>query len=710
MSTCTQQSSPSSSWLRRTSNGGLRASKASRSVLATIEEGGMMSQNQALGARACFSKPPSSPAALPTPISPMRTARAPFELPDIPVSTYSLAGPGSPWRSLIMPVRVSDLAEPSPTGSRHTTQTLPDDVDDESESDDEARDSTGAFGFRAAPLYESELSPRLGANTELPSSPTSSRRTTGTDESHVQIVTARPFRVHTAKARSHSIEQIRGLQLLSPPPESPSHASSEPRSAPAPLRFFRRSPTPSFPPTPPASAPLPPVNSGHSSAPGTPNSASSPAVSPFRSITPLVVSSYSGSEPGSSSSSSSASPCTPLSASTPRRRVACPGAIVKDFGALLEHIHEDDNESQCSVTSFGSGLRSSRSVSIGSIAPLGPDSAVVSLPPPPRPRNKALIRPAPSHSYSPSTPVPQANSNLSRPAIRIQSSASSNSATSVSVPSSNSLSRLPTSEQGLARAPTLAPAPHGRDFSGHRTRQSSLHSSLHSLPLTPSAVPLPASSATSNFPQSPCSSAFSSPYPSVPPSPRTPSYRSTFLPSCRSGSFDSGTFKDLPRPSDSTERPPRSSSLTGFSIPFNDLNLLRSQRASGISFSSNVSGFSARDATEAESIPIGLHEAGQLDFGLAPLSPRSSLLRDVGVEVDVQLPRQSEDCTDESESCTEEELKNESKSEKEGNIGSGLRERAKSLSAALPHLNITSLNKVRCRVSAEFETETWKQG
>lgn len=132
--------------------------------------------------------------------------------------------------------------------------------------------------------------------------------------------------------------------------------------------------------------------------------------------------------------------------------------------------------------------------------------------------------------------------------------------------------------------------------------------------------------------------------------------------------------------------------MTGLSIPFNDLNLLRSQRTSGISFTSNASGCSAKSATEAETIPIGLHGADQVDFGvdfgLAPLSPRSSL---VGVEVDVQLPRQSEDCSDESESCTEEELK--TKPEKD-NVGPGFRERAKSLSAALPHLNIASLNKV----------------
>jgi hypothetical protein len=309
---------------------------------------------------------------------------------------------------------------------------------------------------------------------------------------------------------------------------------------------------------------------------------------------------------------------------------------------------------------------------------LGSDSGILSLPPPPRPRNRALIRPAPH----PPTPLPYANSNLSR----LPHSSASIDFTAPTIP----LLHQQTAEQAFIATPTLAPAPHTREFS---VRQSSLHCSLHSLPLTPAAIPLPPSSAVKGFPQSPRSSNPSTPHTSSPPSPRSP-YRTSFLPSCKS-TID--TLKDecgTPRRSECTER----NRSSGFSIPFNDFNFPRCyQRASGISFTSSVSGFSARSATEAECIPISLHDASarptQLDFGLAPLSPRSSLLRDAGVEVDVQLPPvECEDGTD-TESCVTEDSKHEPKSPKEG-IGAAFRGRARSLSAALPHLNISSLNKV----------------
>ncbi|KAG9092302.1 hypothetical protein FRC07_011691, partial [Ceratobasidium sp. 392] len=100
-------------------------------------------------------------------------------------------------------------------------QTVPDDVD----SDDSAS-GIGLF------IQRRPRSAGADVRSEEPVSPTSWRTGSGSSRhrsshsiedsaSRVQIATARPFRIHTAKARSHSITAIKGLQLLSP--ESPPH-------------------------------------------------------------------------------------------------------------------------------------------------------------------------------------------------------------------------------------------------------------------------------------------------------------------------------------------------------------------------------------------------------------------------------------------------------------------------------------------------------
>jgi hypothetical protein len=330
----TSPASPSRSWLRTTPTGlrihkGSRSvfSKGSQSMLTTIGE--EAASGQAPGARAvavsCFSGGTFG----------RRSATAPacMAAPDDPRGCYP--GPYSPVSPARPPLRVPVVSSRPGTTPRQTTQTLPADVDGDSDGDNSDGDGVGVFGFRAVPLG----GPRPTADTEPPlASPTSSRHTAGTDESHVQIATARPFRIHTAKARSHSIDQIKGLQLLSP--ESPSHAFSH---RPPPLHPSRAPPTPEL-------SPRPFRELGN---PGTPQS-----LALLRSVSPLVVcASPSSSGPSSAqSSTSSASPSTPSSASVPRRRI--PTAIVKDIGALLEQIHEDESESHCSAGSSGSGLRS----------------------------------------------------------------------------------------------------------------------------------------------------------------------------------------------------------------------------------------------------------------------------------------------------------------------------------------------------------------
>ncbi|KAG8735023.1 hypothetical protein FRC10_011079, partial [Ceratobasidium sp. 414] len=625
MSIPTSPTTPSRpSWLRVTPSG-LRANKTSRSVLATIDEAALAVAPRARATvPACFSGTFATPARM--------AARAGD---DGRYAAYT--APYTP----ISPLRPASC--PSPTTPRQTSQVLPDDVD----SDDSAN-GVGVFGFRAVPRDEPASAPGRIADSALPSLPTSSRHTVSTGESGVQIVTARPFRIHTARARSHSIEAIKGLQLLSP--ESPSHSFSHPR--PPPLDLSRAPLTPG-----PSPRPYHPLRSLCSpSTPGTPASAS-PLLPPLRSISPLVVPTSPSPAPSPSSAPSvppSPSPSTPVSALPPRRRIPGPSAIVKDFAALLEHIHEGEIESHCSAGISGSGLRTASSASVPAHRS---GLAIVSLPPPPRPRNRALVRPAPHPFANPSVSLPLGNSNLAGPSL-------------------NFTPRTPaSSEHAFGSPPALAPAPHSRNFSARRQSGSG------PVPLTPAAISLPPSSTTYRFPQSPHSSFLNTPHVSRPSSPRSPTCQSSFLPSCKS-TIDSVAIKDRPRHSDSTDFVHHVSPLS-----FSEFNLPYSpQRASGFSFSSGLSGLSARSATEAESIPIDLHGwPAHLDFGLAPLSPRSSLLREVGVEVDVHLPEP--ECGDESDECssyaTTEEGSKDDKSVKT------FRERARSLGAA-----VSSLNKV----------------
>ncbi|KAG9096877.1 hypothetical protein FS749_007533 [Ceratobasidium sp. UAMH 11750] len=609
-----------SSWLRTTPNG-LRANKTSRSVLATINE----SQTAALAvapggqARATLSACFTSTFG--------RSCATPVDCMAAPACDDGLDAAYSP---------LSPASRSSLTIRRQTSQVLPDDVDSED------NDDVGVFGFRAVPRDEPVSAPGRIADGARPSSPPSSRHTPA-DDSQAQIVTARPFRIHTARARSHSIEVIRGMQLLSP--ESPSHPFSHPYCPPFELASAPLTPSPS--PRPCHSRRYSP------SAPGTPRLSASPLLPPLRPVSPLLVSTSSSPAP---SASPSPSPRTPASAPPTRRRIPRASAIAKDYAALLEHIHEDENESQ---GTSGLGSRTTRSASVPSVP------AQRSLPPPPRPRNRALVRPAPHPFASPSVCLPPDNPNLSRLASL------SPSFTPRSTPVS-ALRRI-SSEQALGPPPALAPAPHLHHFIAQPRTDS--------VPPTPTATPLSPSSAY-RFPQSPHSSFPSTPHASRPSSPRSPTYRSSFLPSCGS-TRDSVTIKDRSRV-DSIDFSHRASSLS-----FGDFNLPYSpQRASGFSFWSTASG---RSATEAESIPIDLHDRpAHIEFGLVPLSPRSSLLREVGVEVDVQLPEPGcGDETDESGSCaTTEEGSKDDKSAK------SFCERARSLSAALPSLNVSSLSKV----------------
>ncbi|KAG9109427.1 hypothetical protein FRC07_008326, partial [Ceratobasidium sp. 392] len=324
------------------------------------------------------------------------------------------------------------------------------------------------------------------------------------------------------------------------------------------------------------------------------------------------------------------------------RRVPGPSAIVKDFAALLEHIHEDESESHSSGSS-----RTTRSASIPTFIQRA-DSTIVSLPPPPRPRNRALVRPAPHPFANPSVAV---NSNPSRPRT------------------------APIQRHPFNTTPTLAPAPHTRNFSAR----------AGSIPLSPAAVPLPASSTSNRFPQTPRSSFFCTPQTSGPPSPKSPACRSTFLPSCKS-TIESATVKDVRSTrTDSIDLAFRASTYSDFNLPWCSYD----QRASGISFASTTA-----SATEAESIPIGLFDQPTpIDYiGLAPLSPTSSLLREAGVQVDVLLPSPEEECEDGTdESFTTEDG---SKHDHKSSVKESFRERARSLSAALPTLNVSSLSKV----------------
>ncbi|QRV97635.1 hypothetical protein RhiJN_25654 [Ceratobasidium sp. AG-Ba] len=508
MSTDMSPASPShSSWLRTTSTG-LRANKSSRSVLATIGEEQLAPAARATSVSACFK-----------------------------------AGTFGRRRAAMLH---NDAPVPAPAPKEEVVERVR-----EVKSRKEGRES----------------------DVELPSSPTSSRSRSTVQSSHSTIGSSRvhiatAIRVHTARARSHSIDEIR--QLLSP--ESPSRSHSLRRPSPLDLSRAPSDSLPSAVPYQPASA-----------------SSAGPSSAGPRSINP------------STPSTSYSLPPTPTSAPPARRR----GAIVKDYAALLEHIHEDETESTESA-----GSRTSRNATL---AHHRSDSATVSLPPPPRPRNRALVRPVPHPFANPSV------SNPSRLADH--------------TPRAQPLLRPPS-----AFTPRLSPS---------------------CLP-SPAAIPLPLSSTLGQFPPSPESSFPSTPRTSNPPS---PCYRSSFLPSCKS-TIDSATLKDQRQ---------SASSFGDFQLP---------KRASSLSFASSFSGFSARSPTEAESIPIGFYNRPtQLDFDLAPLSPRSSLSVP---PVDVELPsRDSEDESSESGSCltTDESFKH----------SKTFPGRPRSLSAAF---NVSSLQKV----------------
>ncbi|CAE6489898.1 unnamed protein product [Rhizoctonia solani] len=537
-----------SPWLRHTPNG-LRASKASRSVLhgglSTIDE-------RNIGPSRCGfdkSRSPTTPELSP--------------LADMRPLTPSTPPPIHPFAN----VQSSSS-------------------DDESSEDD--------LEFRAV-------------NDSRPISPLSSRsrataNTSATDESTVQIVRARTQRINTARAHSHSIEEIR--QLLSPPPESTSRLllSWSPRHL-QDKELLRNESGPS-----PASTPQ---STPRSPGPGPPK---------------------------------------PPPRSSARRR---PRAITKDAESFLEHIHQDE-------PGLNSAVRTTRSVSLPFITRQSSDSAwnPVPLPPPPRPRNRALVRTVsaavqsrlPTHLHS--TPI--------------QSSA----------PLGSSSAWSPKDRRPV---PTLViPASPRRDSLDHR--------SLYSLPLSPAGISPPPSTATPNFPQSPHSTIFHT----AESTPITPLHAS-FLPSCKTTSVRSSAIREdwsSPRPS-KDHLPNRSSNrLSTLSNPFGDFSFLRplvNNRASGISFTSNVSGSSARSPTEAECIPIGLHRATSQDTErdefLLPVTPRSSWLRS-GFEIDVHLPQGDED---------EDECESSRKSTETSSLLS-CRERAKSLT--LPHIPVASLNKV----------------
>ncbi|KAH7334451.1 hypothetical protein B0J17DRAFT_107994 [Rhizoctonia solani] len=446
-----------------------------------------------------------------------------------------------------------------------------------------------------------------------------SRATSATDDSTVQIVRARAQRMNTARARSHSINEIR--QLLSPPPESAAQHLLPPWS---PLQIKH--------PQDSDSLRSPRNETGPTLSPGTPQF---------------------------SPRSPSSGPPPPPPRSSARRR---PRAIVKDMGSLLEHIYEDES-------GLNSAGRTTRSVSLPAVARPCSDSAlaVVSLPPPPRPRNRALVRKAvQTHNASNLHSNPIQSSPT--PVVVLQPP-----------PRRSTISERPPPVPPKS-VPTLTIPPR-RDSLDQRQL------SLYSIPWTPVGIPLPPSTATSNFPQSPHSTVFHT----VGSPPATPQSAS-FLPSCKATSVRSSTIQEDWQSRTSQDRPDRSTNrLSTLSNPFGDFSFLRPHpnRASGISFSSDVSGSSARSPTEAESIPIGLHQATSQDAEhdeLLPVTPRSSWLRS-GFEVDILLPQADEDEEDD-ESVTEESSR---KSTEKSSLLSG-RERAKSLT--LPYIPIASLNKV----------------
>ncbi|CAE6536201.1 unnamed protein product [Rhizoctonia solani] len=590
-----------SPWLRRTPNG-LRASKASRSVLhgatpvlATIDEG----------------------------VGPSRLG---FDKQRPASSTASLCPPEDEW----------PLTPGSPLGTRQPGHPFAD-VEPGSSDDDESSEEELEFRAPAQVVVIDEVE---GSSTirSPPMSPLSFKskgttNTSATDES-VQIVRARAQRINTARARSASIHEIR--QLLSPPPESQhllppwSPLRVNPPAAGTSDLLSRNEPGPA------------------TLSPGT----SVPQLSP-RSLSPA-----------------SSAPAPPPRSPARRR----PQAIVKDMGSLLEHINEDEPDPHLRLNS---AVRTSRSVSLPAIARQRSDSALnaVSLPPPPRPRNRALVRTAVQPHSLPATPnlhSPLIQSEIRPPALVLQPP-----------PRRSSLSEKPPAPppKDSKPVPTLSIPPHCDSLEHHRL-------SLYSIPLSPVGIPLPPSTATASFPQSPHSTTF---YTAG--SPPTTPQRASFLPSCKATSARSSTIREgwsSPRLSEASEdRPDRSSNrLSTLSNPFGDFTFLRplpNNRASGISFASNISGSSARSPTEAECIPIGLHRAtsqdAERDDFLLPVTPRSSWLR-TGFEVDVLLPRANEDEEDD-ESITEE------LSEK-SSVLSG-RERAKTLT--LPCIPIASLNK-----------------
>ncbi|KAF8756007.1 hypothetical protein RHS01_04778 [Rhizoctonia solani] len=347
--------------------------------------------------------------------------------------------------------------------------------------------------------------------------------------------------------------------------------------------------------------------------------------------------------------------------STARRR---PRMIVRDIGSLLEHINEDESDTHGRLNSL---VRTTRSVSLPGIArqSLDSDSNAVSLPP--------LRVPATALSLEPSTfclntkvgDSPDSNRSPSAPTSSLEF------VWDPGITSANS-----TSQGQQTHAHPEDPVSPSSPVPG-----SSQVKFVFS-PLSPVGIPLPPSTATPNFPQSPQSTVF---YTTKAESPPTTPQRVSFLPSCKATSVHSSAIREdwpSPRPSED-----RSNRLSTLSNPFGDFSFLRplaNNRVSGISFSSNVSGSSARSVTEAESIPIGLHRATSQDDDrddlLLPVSPRSSWLRP-GFEVDVHLPGAYGDEEDD-ESVTEES------SEKSSVNG---RERSKSVT--LPYVPSASFKK-----------------
>ncbi|CAE6401699.1 unnamed protein product [Rhizoctonia solani] len=621
MSTATSRTK--SPWLQRTPNGGLRTSKASQSVLYGAVPVLARIDESSVG----------SVGAGPS--------RRRFGL-DKQRSASTSSVPDSPPMVEVLP-----LTPTTPPHIRHHPYA---DARPSNSSDDD--ESSGEEVESRAPrvvVDGAEGSEGNGSNTRsISMSPRSARtiNTSATDESTAQIVRAQ--RIHRARAHSHSIDEIR--QLLSPPPDSTFH-----RSLPPPLHI-----EPSVLGNNSTLRPLPNEVSGPSIlSPGTPGPASQ--------LTPRSLSPVSPNPP----------PALPPR-STARRR---PRMIVKDMGSLLEHINEDECDTRTRLNSL---VRTARSVSLPGIARQCSDSDpnVVSLPPPPRPRNRALVRTvsAAVHAHTLS------GTSMDLHSVSIQRSETPPTPALVLQPPPRR-----SSLSGIRESPPPTPSPKDRKYvptlriPPPSRRESLDHHrwSLYSLPLTPVGIPLPPSTATPNFPQSPQSTVFHTTKAESPPA--TPQ-RPSFLPSCKATSVNSSAIREdwpSPRPSED-----RSNRLSTLSNPFGDFSFLRplaNNRVSGISFSSNVSGSSARSATEAESIPIGLHRATSQDADhddfLLPVSPRSSWLRS-GFEVDVHLPGAYEDEEDD-ESVTEE-------SSEKSSILNG-RERSKSVT--LPYIPSSSLKK-----------------